>query len=376
MKSIALYIHIPFCKQKCFYCDFPSYASKERYMERYIDALIIELKNKTKNKKIKSIFIGGGTPSYLRIDLLDKFLNEIQNINKVKNYEFSIECNPGTLSLDKLKVMKKYGVNRLSFGLQAVQNESLKKIGRIHTFEEFKSNLINARECGFNNINIDLMFGLPNQTIEDWIETLEKVCQLQPEHISAYSLIIEEDTPFYQMKEKGLLHLPNEDEEREMYILTKKILGEYNYNQYEISNYSKDGYQCEHNKCYWKCEEYIGIGSSASSYIDNKRITNIKDVESYINKVDNGKNYIQDEYKNTIKDNIEEFVFMGLRLIKGIDKEEFKKRFKEEIYSIYGEVIEKNKKDGLIVENKNKIFLSEKGIELSNFVMSDFILDK
>ena len=377
MKEIALYIHIPFCKQKCYYCDFPSYAHREKYMDAYIEALIKELKDKAKNNIFKTIFIGGGTPSYLRIDLLERLLIEIKNIKKSDKYEFTIECNPGTLEEDKLKVMKKYGVNRLSFGLQAVQNKFLKNIGRIHTFEEFKENLQKARELGFNNINADLMFGLPNQSVEDWKESLESIASLGLEHISAYSLIIEEGTPFYEMYKKDLIKLPCEEEEREMYKITKEILCNNGYHQYEISNYSKDGYECLHNKVYWNCEEYIGVGSSASSFFNNERYSNYRDIEKYIQSIEKENLKAKEiSHKNSLEDNIEEFMFMGLRLIQGVEKSEFSKRFKKDIYSIYGDVIEKNKLRGLLNENKERLFLSDKGIEVSNSVMCEFILEK
>lgn len=376
MKDLALYIHIPFCKQKCFYCDFPSYASKESLMDEYVDALIKELKEKTKDKVFNTIFIGGGTPSYLTLELLYKLLHEIEKVQKTKKYEFTIECNPGTLEEDKLKAMKKLGVTRLSFGLQAIQNNFLKNIGRIHSFEQFKSNLSKARQIGFKNINVDLMFGLPNQKIDDWKESLKTIANLNLEHISAYSLIIEEDTAFYSMYEKGLLKLPSEDEEREMYKITKDILSEYGYHQYEISNYAKEGYECEHNKIYWECKDYIGVGSSSSSFYKDKRISNLRGVEEYINAINSNNEVEEVVYKNSIKDNIEEFMFMGLRMIKGIEKKEFFYRFNQDIYSIYGDVIDKNKSIGLIEDDGERVFLTDKGIELSNFVMCEFLLEK
>lgn len=376
MKAIALYIHIPFCKQKCFYCDFPSYASKESLMDEYVESLIIEIKKETKNKCFKSIFIGGGTPSYLTEELLEKLLKEVNKIEKTNDYEWSIECNPGTLEDEKLRIMKKNGVNRISFGLQAVQNQFLNKIGRIHTFDEFKINFNKAREIGFNNINVDLMFGLPNQNVANWVESLETIGELGPEHISAYSLIIEEGTAFYSMYDKGLLKLPSEDEEREMYSITKETLSNLGYHQYEISNYSKGLKECEHNKVYWRCEEYIGVGSSSSSFYNNKRYKNSDDVEEYINKINSNESTKEEIYDNTTEDNMEEFMFMGLRLVEGIKKEEFKERFNKDIYSIYGDVIDKNKLMGLLKDEENRLFLTEKGIEVSNSVMAEFILDK
>ena len=376
MKENSLYIHIPFCKQRCFYCDFPTFAGKERFREEYIEALVKEIEEKCSNYLIKTIFIGGGTPSYLEERELKKLLITVSKLNLSENLEYSIECNPGTINEEKLKIMKNYGVNRISFGLQSCDDELLKKIGRIHTFEEFLDNYHLARKIGFNNINIDLMYGLPNLSIENWKNTLEKICDLKPEHISAYSLIIEEGTAFYSLYEKDKLKLPNEEEERIMDKLTKEILNFNGYHQYEISNFALEGKECEHNKVYWSLDEYIGVGSSSSSYINGYRIVNITSINDYIKKINNNESVIAEKYKNSIEDEMEEFIFMGLRMVSGISLLKFKRRFGVDIYSIYNKVIEKNIKDGLLVVEENKMFLTAKGMELSNSVMSDFILDK
>lgn len=376
MKEISLYIHIPFCKQRCFYCDFPTFAGKERFREEYIDALIKEIKDKCSDYLIKTIFIGGGTPSYLEENDLEKLLITVSKLNLSDKLEYSMECNPGTVSESKLKIMKKYGVNRISFGLQSCNDNLLKKIGRIHTLEEFLENYNLARKIGFNNINIDLMYGLPNLTIQDWKNTLEKICELKPEHISAYSLIIEEGTVFYKLYEKDKLELPSEDDERIMDKITKDILKANGYHQYEISNFALDGKECEHNKVYWSLDEYIGVGSASSSYIDGYRFTNTSDINDYIEKISNNISVVIERYENSIKDEMEEFVFMGLRMVSGIDLLKFEKKFGVDINSIYKEIIEKNIKDGLLVVEQNKMFLTAKGMELSNSVMSDFILDK
>ena len=373
MKEVSLYIHIPFCKQRCFYCDFPTFAGKERFREDYVDALIKEIEDKCSNYLIKTIFIGGGTPSYLEEKELEKLLIAVSKLNLSDKLEYSIECNPGTVNEDKLKIMKKYGINRISFGLQSCNNQLLKKIGRIHTFKEFLENYNLARKIGFNNINIDLMYGLPNLTIQDWKDTLEKISELRPEHISAYSLIIEEGTAFYKLYEKDKLELPSEDDERVMDKLTKDILKSNGYHQYEISNFALPGKECEHNKVYWSLEEYIGVGSASSSYIDGYRLVNTSNINDYIEKINNNISVVIDKYENTIEDEMEEFVFMGLRMVSGIDLLKFKKKFGVDINSIYKEVIGKNIKDGLLVVEENKMFLTAKGMELSNSVMSDFI---
>lgn len=374
MKETSLYIHIPFCKQKCLYCDFPSYAGKEKFMEEYIEALNKEILNKTEQYVINSIFIGGGTPSYLKDSSLRSLLITLNKLNLKENLEFTIECNPGTLSREKLELMKKYNINRMSIGLQSTKNSILKEIGRIHSYEEFKSNYFLAREIGFNNINVDLMFGLPKQKLEDWKESLEEVVKLEPEHISAYSLIIEEGTLFYKLYEEHKLELPEENQEREMYISTKKILNRHGYHHYEISNFSKHGKECFHNKVYWECKEYLGMGVSASSFIDNKRTKNIDDIQEYMWKINNNQSVVEEIHVNDIKDNMEEFMFMGLRMIEGISINEFKNRFSKDINEVYQDVIEKNIEKELLICNSERLFLSEKGIEISNYVMSDFIL--
>lgn len=374
MKENSLYIHIPFCKQKCLYCDFPSYAGKERYMEEYIEALNKEILNKADKYTINSIFIGGGTPSYLKDSSLESLLITLNKLNLKENLEFTMECNPGTLSREKLELMKKYNINRISMGLQSTKNSILKEIGRIHSYDEFKNNYFLAREIGFDNINVDLMFGLPKQKIEDWKESLKEIVKLEPEHISSYSLIIEEGTLFYKLHEQEKLELPEENQERKMYLYTKKILNKYGYHQYEISNFSKQGKECFHNKVYWKCNEYLGLGVSASSFIDNRRIKNIDDIQEYIQKINNNESVIEEIHVNDIKDDMEEFMFMGLRMIEGISINEFKNRFNKDISEVYGEIIEKNIKRELLICNSERLFLSEKGIEISNYVMSDFIL--
>ena len=375
MKKVALYIHIPFCKQKCLYCDFKSFPKAEGFMEDYVDALIKEIKNTTKGYKIRSLFIGGGTPSYLDEKSLLKLMDSIKVLDYEEGAEKTIECNPGTVNENKFKIIKSGGINRISFGLQSTKNELLRNIGRIHTYEEFKENYYLARKLGFNNINIDMMFGLPNQKLKDYEESLIEICNLSPEHISAYSLIIEEGTPFYNMYDKNLIKLPTEECERDMYRYTKDELNKNGYHQYEISNYSREGKECYHNKIYWKCEEYIGVGIAASSFIDERRDRNISNIKEYINRINNNERVIEEEYRNTEKDDIEEFMFMNLRMINGINENEFKRRFNKDIDDIYRSVIEKHIKNKLLKRENGRIFLTDKGIELSNYVMSDMILD-
>ncbi|WP_455791099.1 radical SAM family heme chaperone HemW [Clostridium butyricum] len=375
MKEMSLYIHIPFCKQKCLYCDFPSYAGKESLINEYIRALNEEILKKCSKYKIASIFVGGGTPSYLNEINLESLLKTINLLDFKDEFEFTIECNPGTLNEEKLALMKNYNVNRISMGLQTTNDNILKEIGRIHSFEEFKKNYNQARKAGFENINVDLMFGLPNQSMKDWKVSLEDVMSLEPDHISAYSLIIEEGTCFYNLYNNDKLNIPNEEEERSMYLFTKGFLKDYGYNQYEISNYAKVNKECFHNKVYWKCNEYLGLGVSASSFVDEKRFKNIDDIKIYIEKINNNEDVTEEIHVNNINDDMEEFMFMGLRMIEGINLKIFKKRFGKDVFDIYDEVIKNNIKKGLLVVDSEKLYLSEKGIELSNYVMSDFILN-
>lgn len=377
MDKISLYIHIPFCAQKCLYCDFPSFARKDHLRKAYIEALnkeIINLREKHNNLEINTIFIGGGTPSVLESNELECLLKEIAKLNMAKDIEYSMECNPGNLTEEKLEVMKKYGVNRISMGLQAKQDNLLKGLGRIHNYKTFKENFLLAKKVGFNNINVDLMFGLPNQRLNEWEETLREIISLEPAHISAYSLIIEEGTAFYNLYENDKLKLPTEEEERKMYHLAKKILEENGFNQYEISNYAKEGKECRHNLAYWNMDNWIGVGSAAASYINGKRIKNISSVEEYINSINEKGEAVEEIINNSKNDNMEEFMFMGLRKINGIDENEFKKRFSMNINDVYGEILNKYIDEGLLISDSGRIFLSEKGIEISNIIMADFLL--
>ncbi|EIA16439.1 TPA: radical SAM family heme chaperone HemW [Clostridium perfringens] len=377
MDKISLYIHIPFCAQKCLYCDFPSFARKDHLRKAYIEALnkeIISLREKHNNLEINTIFIGGGTPSVLEADELECLLKEVAKLNMAKDIEYSMECNPGNLTEEKLEVMKKYGVNRISMGLQAKQDNLLKGLGRIHNYKTFKENFLLAKKVGFNNINVDLMFGLPNQRLNEWEETLREIISLEPAHISAYSLIIEEGTAFYNLYENDKLKLPTEEEERKMYHLAKKILEENGFNQYEISNYAKERKECRHNLAYWNMDNWIGVGSAAASYINGKRIKNISSVEEYINSINEKGEAVEEIINNSKNDNMEEFMFMGLRKINGIDENEFKKRFSMNINDVYGEILNKYIDEGLLIRESGRIFLSEKGIEISNVIMADFLL--
>ena len=373
MKNVALYIHIPFCMQKCYYCDFPSHAGKEDCMPQYATALAKEI-NSIKDKKIKTIFIGGGTPTYLSLEGWGVIKKSIDKLEICEDLEFTVEGNPGTFTKEKLKFLKAMGVNRLSIGLQAWQDSLLKDLGRIHTVEDFKESFEMARDLGFDNINVDLMSGLPNQTLQQWQETLQKVTELNPEHLSCYSLIVEEGTAFYKNFEKGTLNLPDEDLERAMYAETIIYLREKGYTQYEISNFTKNNKPCIHNLVYWDLNEYIGCGAAAHSYSDGYRYRNEENVEKYIDKMNSKCSAVVEKKKNSFKDDMEEFMFMGLRKNIGINKSEFLQRFHKDIHEVYGEVISKYMSNELMDENVDNIYLTSKGIEVSNVIMADFLI--
>ena len=378
--ELGIYVHIPFCKSKCYYCDFLSYSSKEDNYKAYIDALINEMEahriKADKDLAITTIFIGGGTPSVLPPILLEKLLVSInENFNIGDKAEYTIEANPGTLTDEKLKIMKKYGVNRISIGGQTYDEGLLKTIGRCHQGQDITNSFLLARRYGFNNINLDLMFALPGQSLDQLKETLDKVVKLSPEHISAYSLIVEEGTPFGELEEKGQLSLPSEDEERAMYYLIEDYLKENGYSKYEVSNFSKEGKFSRHNINNWKTCEYIGLGLAAHSYYKGYRYSNTCNMDQYIENSRNLQDIQEDRQHVGLKAQMEEFMFLGLRLTEGIDIREFEKRFKKSIYSIYGAQIKNHLKNNLLAKGNGRIWLTDYGQDVSNMVLCSFLLD-
>lgn len=375
MKELGIYIHIPFCVRKCFYCDFVSYAKKESVQKKYIEALqkeILNWKKSNKDVKIKTIYIGGGTPSCID----SKFITEILNLINIKNAEeITIEVNPGTVNKKKLYDYKNAGINRLSIGLQSTNNELLKKIGRIHNYEQFLETYKMAREVGFNNINVDLMIGLPGQTMDDLKTSLEDIINLNPEHISVYSLILEDETPLKKMIENNILKLPEEDLERQMYWYTKDFLKINGYNHYEISNFAKQGFYSKHNLDCWEQKEYIGFGISAHSYIDRKRFGNISNLDNYIkNCIEGGfdKNRIIEEEQDK-KDEMKEYMILGLRKINGISIQKFENKFNENPIVLFKKELNKLFNEGLIIIDGDIIRLSNKGLDFANIVWEEFI---
>jgi len=379
MKKLGLYIHIPFCKRKCHYCDFISFSGKEKLIEEYINSLKKEINDYRTNKEdylIQTIYFGGGTPSYIESKYIIDILKELkQKFNISKDAEITIEINPGTVDEQKLQDYYNSGINRISFGLQSTKSELLKVIGRIHSYASFLDAYNLARKVGFKNINVDLMIGLPVQTLEDVQKDLEKIVQLKPEHISVYSLIVEEGTTIEQKINNKELYLPSEELERKMYWKVKNTLEEKEYKHYEISNFAKSGYESKHNLSCWNQEEYIGFGLAAHSYINNKRYSNTEELEKYILGVDA---HIDPQIKTiheiqSKEDKMKEYMLLSLRKIEGIKISEFKNKFVDNPIYLYRESLNKLATQELIEIDINSIKLTDKGIDLANIVWEEFV---
>ncbi len=378
-KELELYLHIPFCVSKCKYCDFLSAPSGEEQRQIYVERLCRRIRYWSDvihnyGYEIVSIFVGGGTPSILTEAQITQVFEAVHESFPIRgDAEITLEMNPGTDVKDKLPVYRELGINRLSMGLQSADNEELKCLGRIHTYEDFRQVYQWAREAGFTNINVDLMSAIPGQTLESYEDTLRKVADLEPEHISAYSLIIEEGTPFYERYGEGrhAEELPDEDIERQMYVRTGEILEDYGYHRYEISNYAKDGYECRHNLGYWDRKEYLGLGAGASSLMDHIRWKEPDHIGPSTGLVLEER---EDFTRLRRKDEMEEFMFLGLRKINGVSEYDFYKSFRVSMDEIYKESIENLIKEGLLVREEDRIRLTDRGIDLSNYALSQFLL--
>lgn len=401
-EELSLYIHIPFCVRKCGYCDFLSAPADEKARDRYVQALLMEIERyqgtETADRKIKTLYIGGGTPSILSVDQLDRIIQKIKcTFNFYGDIEASMEMNPGTASKEKCRALYQMGINRLSIGLQSTNDKELKTLGRIHSYEDFLNTYAWCREAGFQNINVDLMAALPYQTVESYTSGLRKIIRLAPEHISAYSLILEEGTPFYQKYNSGCYPLPDEEQERLMYRETEQILAQAGYERYEISNYAKKGYACRHNLVYWQGGDYLGLGLGSSSYMDGVRFHNTNDFDTYVNQ----DAYVEDREVLSMQAKMEEFMFLGLRVMAGVSGPEFEKRFGKTMEDVYGDVLRKHEEEGLLrIERKEarkearkedrketsaaepakgktnieRVMLTTKGVDVSNYVFADFLL--
>lgn len=379
-KELQLYVHIPFCVEKCAYCDFLSWTAKETDQRRYAEALTreIEIRAKAyKGYKVTTVFVGGGTPSILPTGQMTGILRALhENFQINGNAEFTLEANPGTVTAEKLDVWREAGVNRLSIGLQSASDRELGILGRIHTWKVFMETYDLARKRHFQNINIDLMSAIPGQTVHSWKESLQMVVGLKPEHISAYSLILEEGTPFYDRykENKGQEPLlPGEYEEEAMDELTGQVLGEYGYIRYEISNYAKAGYECQHNLGYWERKEYLGLGLGASSLVSRTRFQNTANMGEYLKLQAKDEEFFRNVECLSLANEIEEFMFLGLRKITGISKNEFKNYFGRDIEEIYGSILEKLCKEELLCISGDMIRLTPRGLDLSNVVFVQFM---
>ena len=399
-KALSIYVHIPFCMKKCAYCDFLSAPATEEVRAAYVDALLREIEQEAvfyRDYSVETVFFGGGTPTVLTALQLEEILCKLKKCFGWSAKEVSLECNPGTVTKEDLYRLHKAGFNRISFGLQSAQNAELKTLGRIHTYEMFLDAFQGAREAEFDNINVDLMSALPGQSMETYLDSLRKLQKLSPEHISAYSLIIEEGTPFYEQyhqadwereregKDKlGLL--PSEEDERAMYEATKAILEESGYERYEISNYAKKGRECRHNLVYWTRGDYLGLGLGASSMVDNNRWKQTEHLQEYLCQygrlsgdpgVDRERQLEMTQRERcslSQKEQMEEFMILGLRMMSGISPEEFERTFFVSVFQIYGEVLERYQKQGLLEVSDQRIRLTDAGIDVSNVILADMML--
>lgn len=387
-QPLSIYIHIPFCVRKCLYCDFLSAPASEEQRQRYFECLLQEIRRESArylDYEVQTVFIGGGTPSLLSAEQIQQLMETVfSSFYMAKENEITIEVNPGTVDARKFEIYKKAGINRLSIGLQSANDNELQLLGRIHNYDEFFRTYNDAVKTGFNNINIDLISAIPSQTVSSYKETLNRVLSLSPPptHISAYSLIVEEGTPFFE----NTPVLPDEETDREMYKITNDILKKSGYHRYEISNYAKEGYECVHNKVYWKRGAYAGFGIGAASLVENVRFHNIREIETYMDEIEkyrkNPKYELllkEDLQKLSIEEQMGEFMFLGLRLTDGIREEEFYQTFQKSIHEIYPGLTERLVRQGLLLyekesEGKGRIALSEFGLDVSNIVMAEFLL--
>ena len=385
MRELGIYVHIPFCVRKCEYCDFLSAPAGQGEMEDYVEMLCREIRERPEGKKeclVTSVFFGGGTPSVLPVESTEKILNTIrEEFILVENAEITTEVNPGTVCKEKLRAYRDMGFERLSFGLQSADNGELKLLGRIHSWEDFLENYKQARAAGFSNINVDLMAALPGQTRESFQMTLKKVLGIGPSHLSVYSLIIEEGTPFYEKygedalrREDGFepIYLPSEEAERSMYKDAVELLEAAGLKHYEISNYAREGEFCRHNDNCWKRVEYLGFGIGAASFFEEERFSCHRDLKRYL-----AGDFIPDtRQKLSVKEQMEETMFLGLRRMEGVSVKSFEKKFGVPMDKVYGKQLDKFMEKGLLDLQNGYVFLTDKGLDLANYVMAGFLFDE
>ena len=379
-KDLGIYVHIPFCVKKCDYCDFLSGVATPEEQANYIRILAKEIRSYEALDSlytVRTVYLGGGTPSILAKDQVEHIFRVLrQHFTIREDAEITIEANPGTLTAEKLRAYRGCGINRISIGLQSPVDKELKLLGRIHTYADFLDSYDLARKAGFDNINVDLMQSLPRQTVEGWETSLEKVAALGPEHISAYSLTIEEGTPFHERYTSfdGQRQLPSEKADRAMYHRTKEILEEHGYHRYEISNYAKEGKESRHNRIYWTLGEYLGVGLGASSYVDGKRFTNPRRMSRYWDYSRIAFQEFRRFEPQPVKDTMEEFMFLGLRMTEGISTEAFRRRFAVPYDEVYGEMTQELEERGYLKSTDGRVTLTDRGIDVSNRVLAYFLL--
>ena len=378
-KELGLYVHLPFCVKKCGYCDFLSWCGTSEEKETYVQALLKEIESYrefARGYRVSTVFVGGGTPSVLEAGQMEGVLGNIQEVFELeKKPEITLEMNPGTVTEEKLQCYKENGVNRLSIGLQSVKNEKLEVLGRIHSYEEFLESYELARKAGFTNISVDLISSIPGQKLEEWKEELAALSALSPEHISVYQLIIEAETPFYEKYAEHEELLPDEEESREIYLWTGSFLKEQGYEQYEISNYAKPGKESRHNLKYWERGDYLGLGLGAASMVRNIRMSNTKDMKTYLERCGQPKTMREDVQFLEEARQMEEFMFLGLRKTRGVSRKEFRRIFGQEMDMVYEKALHKCLENGMLKEHKDRVYLSEEGVLLSNAVLSEFLFD-
>lgn len=384
VRELELYVHIPFCVRKCAYCDFLSAPADEALRQEYVEALIREItgyKKMYQDCYVSTVFVGGGTPSILSPGQFRGIFSALRDSFRIEpEAEVTLEANPGTVTEAKLLAWKEAGVNRISIGLQSTRDEELRMLGRIHDYQQFLDTWKLLLKAGMKNVNIDLISAIPGQTLESWRETLRKTAELEPEHLSVYSLIIEEGTPFYDRYGKAAVRnapyppLPDEETERLIYEETGEILREYNYTRYEISNYAKPGYECRHNIGYWQRKEYLGIGLGASSLIGQTRFRHISDLKKYLTEAGDVQKLCEEKELLRVQDEMEEFMFLGLRMMCGVNKSEFFRLFGSQIEEIYGKPLKKLEENALLEIKGDQIRLTGRGIDISNYVFEQFLL--
>ncbi|WP_003542309.1 radical SAM family heme chaperone HemW [Desulfotomaculum nigrificans] len=377
--AIGLYIHVPFCIRKCLYCDFTSYLLKQEQVALYIKALKGEIilygqLLAPEHKTIASIFVGGGTPTCLMSRQLADILDQVARYFTIQpGAEITTEANPGTVSLNSLKELKRVGFNRLSLGVQSTHQELLNLIGRIHNLDQARQAVDFARQAGFNNLNLDLIFGLPRQTAAQWRQSLSQVLAWQPEHLSCYGLQLEESTPLARAVERGDLPACPEELELAMYLTTIEVLAEAGYRHYEISNFAKPGYECRHNLIYWHNQQYLGLGPAAHSYINNARWANVDHIDKYARLVAQGMQPVEECHRLTPREQMEETAFLGLRLMKGLELKSFAQRFGRELTEVFGDRIKDLQAQGLVELKDGFLRLTKKGLPVANRVFAAFV---